>query len=350
VFSQNYNSFGLASSIMAHPLVEIASMALLQTLVSGPSPVVICLAGPTGVGKTAVSLSISQYLPIEIISADSVQVYRGMDIGSAKATLEERMQVPHHLLDVVPVSVPFTVSDFYEHAERLIPAIHARGKIPVVVGGTGFYFDTLLYGLPNSPPPDYALRAKLETQLEEQGVDEMYQRLVRLDPDYAQTLTNHDRQKIVRGLEICESTGGKISQQPWNRASVRKKYRFINYFLNRPREILYQRVELRCQQMLREGLIQEVIDLEEYGLRNNRSAMQAIGYRQVLEFLATEQTADDWAKLMYNLKLASRHYVKRQLTWFRNKSVFEWVELEGLEMAEFVRKLVQRLMKEDASY
>jgi tRNA dimethylallyltransferase len=304
-------------------------------------PKVILIAGPTASGKTALSLYLAQHLGIEIISADSVQVYRGMDIGTAKVSPQERQIVPHYLIDTQPIKEQFNVADFHRGATEAIKHICARGKVPVIVGGTGFYFHSLLYGMPDSPPTNLALRKTLEQEMDILGLEVMYDNLAAKDPNYAQTISRRDRQKIIRGLEIIELTGRKVSDNEWKERSPSTQYDFRCWFVTRPREILYKRVEQRCDQMIQDGLINEVMTLEDYGLRDNNSAAQAIGYRQVLDYLATDQTATDYTKFIEDLKTASRHYVKRQLTWFKREPLFRWLDIEELGMEQVAQIILE---------
>lgn len=289
---------------------------------------VILLAGPTACGKTELAVHLAEELDGEIISADSMQVYRGMDIGTAKATLLQRVQVPHHLIDIRNVSEPFNVVDFYYAARQLCNEIQARGKVPIVVGGAGFYFHTLLYGPPAGPPSVDEVRLKLEEQMQMIGAEEMYRRLQNEDPAYAATITPHDRQKIVRALEIMALTGNPVSSFSWKNRTPTLEGDYRCWFIYRPRPTLYQRVEERCEQMVREGFIEEVEELEKRGIRENLSAAQAIGYRQCLDYLATPRTQEDYEHFMSEFKQASRHYVKRQFTWFRQEPLFRWINVD----------------------
>lgn len=297
---------------------------------------VILLAGPTGSGKTALSLILAQHLDqCEIISADSMQIYRGMDIGTAKATFLERQSVPHHLIDIRNVNEPFNVVDFYYEARRCLEEILARGHCPLIVGGAGFYFHALLYGPPSGPPSVPQARKALEDEIESSGLDALYFRLQQQDPDYAATITRGDRHKIVRALEIIMLTHEPVSKLSWKCRSPPLDYDYHCWFVYRPRETLYKRIEKRCEQMLSDGLLQEVAALKEKGLLENPSAHQAIGYRQCLEFLETSQSPEEYSYFLEKFKQASRHYAKKQFTWFKKEPSFRWlnIELHDLETA-----------------
>lgn len=290
---------------------------------------VIVLAGPTACGKSAIGMMLAENIHGEIISADSMQIYKGMDIGTAKATLEERQKIPHYLIDIRDVTDTFNVVDFYYEARRACQVIHDRGGIPIVVGGSGFYIHALLYGPPVGPPSVPEVRQCLENEMEKFGSEAMYDRLVKLDPVYATSITPHDKQKIVRALEIIKLTGSPVSQLPWKSKNKPLDYDFHCWFLQRPRENLYKRIEKRCDKMLLDGLLEEVIELEKKGLRGNTTASQAIGYRQTLDYLETKQTRDDYRRYVEVFKQASRNYAKRQFTWFRRQEcLFRHLDLD----------------------
>ena len=209
------------------------------------------------------------------------------------------------------------------------------------MGGAGFYFHTLLYGPPAGPPSVEEVRTRFEKEMGEVGPQAMFQKLQEIDPEYAATITFRDRQKIVRGLEIMALTGQPASQLSWKVRSPSLEYDYRCWFIHRPRLSLYQRVEERCEEMLRQGLLEEVEALEKRGLRQNSSAAQAIGYRQCLEYLASPRTPQDYEKLIQEFKLASRHYVKRQFTWFRREPLFRWINVEMHDPEVLLDMLIQ---------
>ncbi len=290
---------------------------------------IILLAGPTACGKTALSLLLSEMLGGEIISADSAQVYRGMDIGTAKATPEERARVPHYLIDIRHIQESFNVVDFFYEAKQACESILARDRVPIVVGGSGFYFRALLHGPPPGPPSIPDVRRTLEQEMEERGQEALFQKVLELDPEYAKTITKNDKQKIIRALEIITISGKKVSDLDWKRNKQLPDYIYHSWFLYRPRKILYERIDERCEKMVAEGLIEEVKALEKQGLRSNRSAAQAIGYRQALDFLDTPQSKEDFENFLQKFKTASHHYAKRQFTWFRKEPSFRWLNVEA---------------------
>jgi tRNA dimethylallyltransferase len=289
---------------------------------------VIILAGPTCCGKSALAMMLAEKMAGEIVSADSMQVYRGMDIGTAKPSRAEMEAIPHHLVDIRDVTQSFNVVDFYYEARQACQSIISRNRIPIVVGGSGFYLHALLFGPPEGPPSIPEVRKKFEEEWEQLGAEALYSRVAEFDPDYAKTITHHDRQKIVRALEIITLTGKKISQMAWKERKQPVNYDFRCWFLQRPRENLYRRIEKRCDKMLLEGLLEEVTELEQKGIWENSSACQAIGYRQTLDFLKTSQTRDEYRKYVEKFKQASRNYAKRQFTWFRKEPIYHTLDLD----------------------
>lgn len=290
---------------------------------------VLLIAGPTAVGKTELSLALAKLVGGEIVSADSMQVYRGMNIGTAKVSAAERAEVPHHLIDIRHVRESFNVVDFYYAAKGAIRSITARNRVPIIVGGSGFYFRALLHGPPKGPPPQYELRAELEKELERLGLEQMYERLQEVDPDYASTITCNDRVKIIRALEIITVTGKKVSSISWSREEEMSDYDYRAWFCYRPRPVLNGRINARCDAMLSQGLVDEVKRLDAEGIRDNPSAAQAIGYRQCLEYLLGPQRPDEFAAFAERLKTATRQYAKRQFTWFRKEPLFRWLNIEA---------------------
>ncbi|MBI5272448.1 MAG: tRNA (adenosine(37)-N6)-dimethylallyltransferase MiaA [Chlamydiia bacterium] len=289
---------------------------------------VLVIAGPTASGKTQLSLSLAQVIGGEILSADSCQVYRGMDIGTAKATPEERSLITHHLIDVCDLSTHYNVAHFYKDSRAAIKETLHRENVPIVIGGSGFYIHALLYGPPSGPPSSPEVRKQLEEQMWQLGSDVLYERLQMLDPDYAATIAEKDRHKIIRALEIMALSEKKVSEFPKPEKSLEQEYDFRCWFIYYPRERLYSRIELRCDEMLRKGFLQEVKDLVNQGIKENPSASQAIGYRQALEFLGGAQTEEELQRFITAFKKASRHYAKRQFTWFRKEPHFRWLNCD----------------------
>lgn len=289
---------------------------------------VIVLAGPTCCGKSKLAMELAEAMDGEIISADSMQVYRGMDIGTAKASKEERLLIPHHLIDIRDIQESFNVVDFYYEARQACQQILDRGNVPIVAGGSGFYLHALLYGPPSGPPSVPELRKSLEEEMEKLGSEALYARLAELDPQYAKSITKKDKQKIVRGLEIITLTHKKVSKLSWKGRRKPQNFDFHCWFLHRPKEKLYERIDMRCDKMLKEGFLDEVRRLEPQGLRENSSASQAIGYRQALDFLLTSQSTEEYENFVKVFKQATRQYAKRQFTWFRKEPLFRWLDVD----------------------
>ena len=222
----------------------------------------------------------------------------------------------------------FNVVDFYYEARQCCRDILGRDGVPIIVGGSGFYIHSFLYGPPSGPPSVPEVRNAIEKEFDELGADAMFQRLRALDPQYASSITKHDRQKIVRALEIMTLGGKRVSELSWKGRRKPKNFDFRCWFLYRPRDKLYQRIEERCDQMLDEGFLEEVKKMKELGLEENSSASQAIGYRQALQYLQTNQTEEDYEAFAQSFKRSSCKYAKRQFTWFRKEPLFRWLDLD----------------------
>lgn len=302
---------------------------------------VIVISGPTAVGKTRASLLIAQATGGEIISADSMQVYTGMDVGTAKPSREELQEIHHHLVDTRDLTESFNVVEFYDEACQSLKEIFAKGHVPIVVGGTGFYIHALLYGPPSGPPSAPDIRQMLENEMKEKGAEALYKRLHLIDPDYAGTITQGDRHKIIRALEIMSLTNKKVSDFGPLTPDHLEELDFRCWFLYMPKETLYPRIEARCDRMVAEGVIEEVRRLEKEGLRSNLSAAQAIGYRQCLQYLDSPQTKEDFEIFVREFKKASRRYAKRQFTWFRKEPLFRWLNLDEISLETAVEIIIQ---------
>ncbi len=283
----------------------------------------IILAGPTGVGKTALSISLAKKLGGEVISADSMQVYRYMDIGSAKITGDEMQGVPHHLIDVLMPDEEFNVCRFQGMAKRALAGIYARGHVPIVVGGTGFYIQALLYDVDFSAENELTnLRKALEKEALEKGREALYERLCRVDPESAQVIHPNNTKRVIRALEFYEKNGYPISQH--NRLEREKEaaYAACYFVLNDDRELLYRRIDERVDEMLKRGLVDEVRALREMGCHKNMVSMQGLGYKEILACLEGECSLDQAVCL---IKRDTRHFAKRQLTWFRRERDVIWI-------------------------
>lgn len=302
---------------------------------------VIVLAGPTACGKTEFAIALGNAMGGEIISADCMQVYRGMDIGTAKATPEQRQIVPHHLVDTRNLTDSFNVVDFYFEGRLACKEIIDRENIPIITGGSGFYLHSLIYGPPSGPPSIPEVRKAIEERMETLGPEHLYEELRQQDPQYAATITKFDKQKIIRALEIMTISGKKVSKLGWRSKRTPQNYDFRCWFLYREKPSIYKRIEERCDQMLDGGFLDEVVRLVDQGdILLNSSASQAIGYRQAIEYLKSPQTDEDYKKFVKDFKQASRNYAKRQYTWFRKEPLFRWVDMDQ-HHPDAIMKMIQ---------
>lgn len=297
-----------------------------------PKKKVIVIAGPTASGKTDLSIELAKIVGGEIVSADSMQIYKEMDIGTAKISQEIRRDIPHHLIDIADVHESFNVADYFQVASEAIEGIISRGNVPIVVGGSGFYIHALLYGPPLGPKSDPKIRAKLEQKMEKIGCAAMYEQLQLLDPKYAEMITEKDRHKIIRALEIMTISEKKVSDFKKPVKMKNDLYDFRLWFMHYSLPTLYHKIEKRCMKMVKDGLVQEVEKLSEKGLEKNSVPGKAIGYKQCLEYLETAQTKEDFEWFLYEFKKASRHLAKRQFTWFRKAEFFRWIDLEKISL------------------
>ena len=283
----------------------------------------ICIAGPTASGKTGLAVALAKALNGEVVSCDSMQIYRGMDVGTAKPTPEEMQGVPHHLLDVADPGEDFSVGRYVRLATEAITDIHSRGRTAIVAGGTGLYLDSLVKGEEFAPPSREGERKFLEDAAEQKGIEYVYDMLMEADPETAERLHLSDRKRIIRAMEVFLITGLPLS---WHIAQSRQRpprYRPAWLGLNfRDRAKLYARIDARVDQMLAQGLEQEVQRLLDAGVDPQTTAMQAIGYKELASALRGECTIEEAAS---RIKQASRNYAKRQLTWFRRNDKIRWI-------------------------
>lgn len=286
----------------------------------------VIVQGPTASGKSALALELAERIGGEIVNADSMQVYRGMDIGTAKPSQEERRRVPHHLYDIVDPKVNFTAADFREHASRAIADIERRGKRVILVGGTGLYIRILTQGLVASPGGDDNIRRELEDQAHGEGLESLHRRLAAVDPVAAARLHPNDGVRIVRALEVFLLTGRPLSVFQEAHRFADEPYRCLKLGITVERELLYRRVEERVDRMIAEGLVEEVRGLLSAGYPATLKAMGSIGYREICAYLAGEFSLDEAVRL---IKQNTRQYAKRQMTWFRRDSEIIWVEYPG---------------------
>lgn len=284
------------------------------------------LTGATAVGKTSVGIALAQRIGAEIISLDSMAIYRGMDIGTAKPSPEQRETVPHHLLDIVDPSAEFSVAQYVDAAAAVVADIRSRGIEPLFVGGTPLYLKSLLRGLFNGPPADWQLRNEIEEELARVGQPALYERLVQVDPVAASHIHQHDTRRLIRALEVFRATGEPISHQQLQFEEGLPAEECGVFVLRRRREELHSRIEGRVEAMIECGLVEEVRGLTSNGQVLSRTAGQAVGYREALEFLAGEC---DRHTMFERIKARTRRFAKRQGTWFRSLSECRFVNVEG---------------------
>lgn len=281
----------------------------------------ILIVGPTGVGKSATGLALAEKIKGEIINCDSMQVYKGFDIGTDKPSAEDRERIPHHLLDIIDSSSQFTAADFAALASEAIAGILGRNHIPLVVGGTGLYFKALLEGLFPGPGRDDRVRRALEKEAAEQGLKTLRNRLEAVDPAYAKIIGRNDRIRIIRALEVYTTTGTPISVHFRRTQSRLQDFHPIKIGLQLERKELYRGIERRVDRMFDRGLVEEVRTLLAEGVAANAPPFKALGYKYVLKLLKNEINLEEAIKLT---KIDTRHYAKRQMTWFRKMENIVW--------------------------
>lgn len=300
-------------------------------------PPLLALVGPTAVGKTALSLEVARAFDAEIISGDSMQVYRGMDIGTAKLPLAERAGIPHHLIDILDPDEPFSASRFQQLCTEKIAEIHGRGKLPFLVGGTGLYVESVCYGYDfQGESGDEAVRERLRQYARERGPQALHDRLAAVDPGSAARIHPHDERRVVRALEVWETTGRTLSESQAQQRGDSKPspYRLCLIGLTMDRAALYRRIDERVDAMLAEGLVREVRSLLDAGVPRWAVSMQGLGYKEIAAYLHGEM---DEMTAVATLKRDTRRFAKRQLSWFRHMKDLVWVDLDATKKADLFR-------------
>jgi tRNA dimethylallyltransferase len=285
-------------------------------------PKLLVIAGPTASGKSALAIDLAEQLDGEIVCVDSLTVYRGFTIGSAKPTKEQQNQIPHHLLDVCEPSDPFTAADFMNMATIVIADIAGRGKVPILAGGAGFYLRALLRGMNKAPGEDAAVREFLWARARQEGAEALLEELRQVDPETALLLHPNNQIRIVRALEVYHTTGRPISSFHAAHGFSDSPYDALQFCLDLPRPVIYQRIEARVDAMYAAGLVSEVELLLKQGVSPVCKPLQAIGYKEVVAHLEGQFGVDEMLRL---IKRNTRHFAKRQLTWFRRESEMQWV-------------------------
>lgn len=289
---------------------------------------IIVIVGPTAVGKTYVSIELAKKLGTEIISADSMQIYKGMDVGTAKIKTEEMQGIKHHMIDLVYPDENYSVSDFKREAEKNIDEIISRGKVPVIVGGSGLYVNSLIYDLDfSNAKSNEKLRDYYTYYHKEHGEDALYEKLKKIDPESAEKIHKNNVKRVIRALEVYDLTGRKFSETNTDIRKKSSKYDFILIGLSMDRKILYERINQRVDKMINEGLVEEVKSLIDKGFEKNLISMQAIGYKEIIEFLEGNITFEEAVNI---LKQNTRHFAKRQFTWFLKDENVKWFDIEDV--------------------
>lgn len=308
-------------------------------------PKILVIVGPTASGKTRMAVELAQRHNGEVISADSMQIYRTMDIGTAKPTKEEMGGIPHHMIDVADPEEDFSVARYVEMAAQCVDDVLARGKLPIVAGGTGLYIDSLLSGRTFAPfSPDSALRGELERELAEKGGQAMLEALAQVDPEAAQRLHPNDHKRIIRALEVYRSTGKTITQHNRETQAIPPRYDALTIGLAfQDRQAMWRRIDQRVDEMVAAGLEDEVRRLLTSGISPKCTAMQAIGYKEFTQALSGEMT---WQEAADVVKLRSRQYAKRQLTWFGRNPNTRWVRWDDPPEFEQGRRASTEYMEE----
>lgn len=302
----------------------------------------IILTGPTAVGKTKLSIETARMLNAEIISADSMQVYKYMDIGTAKITKEEMEDITHYMVDELEPDEEFNVVVFKRLALKYMDEIYKKGKIPLIVGGTGFYIQALLYDIDFTENDDDGgiVRAELEEIARLNGGEYLHTELAKVDKESAEEIHPNNVKKVIRALEYYRLTGQKISEHNKEQRQKESPYNFLYLVLNDDRQLLYDRIDKRIDIMLKDGLIDEVKSLKEKGYGKDLVSMQGLGYKEILDYLDGSSTLDE---AIYILKRDTRHFAKRQLTWFRREKITIWIDKSKFESDEAILEYIKAL-------
>lgn len=304
----------------------------------------IILTGPTAVGKTKLSIALAKAVNGEIISADSMQVYQHMDIGTAKIMPEEMDGVPHHLVDVLSPMEDFNIVRFQQMAKQAMEEIYQKGKIPILVGGTGFYIQAVLYDIDfTESEEDSEYREQLWEISRKEGEEALHQMLREVDPKAAEEIHPNNVKRVIRALEFYKSTGTPISEHNEEQKKKESPYQFLYLVLNQDRAILYERIEKRIDQMLQQGLVEEVKSLKEMGCQKDMVSMKGLGYKEILAYLDGETSLEEAVDI---LKRDTRRFAKRQLTWFRREKEPVWIEKGSYGSEEEILEEILTLLRE----
>ncbi len=304
---------------------------------------VVAIVGPTAIGKSRIGIEVAKILKTEILTADSRQVYREMNIGTDKPTLDEQQGIPHRLIDLVDPDQSFNVGDFRHHASQEISRLHRQSLLPLVIGGTGLYIRALLRGLCPGPPANWVIRNELAQEAKTQGPGFLYEKLQQVDPDLAQRLHPNDQPKIQRALEVYRILGTPLSVAHQQHRFEDTPYPSLLVGLTMDRQALYRRIETRVEWEIHKGLVQETQSLMEQGYHRELGSMKGLGYRQFSGYLAGEYSYEEAVRL---LKRDTRHFAKRQMTWFQKEPGIHWITLEESDIPDrAATKIVDTIKK-----
>lgn len=300
----------------------------------------LIIGGPTASGKTALAVNLALRLDGEVVSADSMQIYKYMDIGSAKPKEEEKLGVPHHLIDVAHPTQNFSLNDYLILARNAIDDIHSRGKLPIMAGGTGLYINSVINNIELADQPDTSgVRQKLTEFAEKNGTEALFEKLKSIDPESAEKIHPNNVKRVIRAIEIFETTGVTMTQSIIN-SKKPPKYKTLQLGMDFPREVLYDRINKRVDIMFEEGLVEEVKNLVKMGCTRDNTSMQGIGYKEVLDYLEGKTSFEEMSE---QIKQATRRYAKRQLTWFRRNDMV-WLDPETLKIDALAEEIKEKLL------
>ena len=302
---------------------------------------IICVVGPTASGKTALAVELAKCFDGEVVSCDSMQIYRRMDIGTAKPTIEEMQGIPHHMIDIIEPDEAFSVSRYVELADPIVQDILSRGKRVIIAGGTGLYVDALMKGNDFAPFPSTGCRERLEARLETEGLDVLMEELRAIDPEALERSQNNPR-RIIRALEVWQETGETITAHNLRTQSIPPKYEPLWIGLDYVnRQDLYDRIDLRVELMIRDGLLNEIRSILGSGIPESATAMQAIGYKEFVDAMAGRDTLEN---AVASVQQSSRRYAKRQLTWFRKNPKMNWICRKNGQSSEEIFEIARQVV------